>query len=85
MPVPRQEYDSCYPLVWCVSAFDIDNWLRIFFENFFWVQYFCDITQPVEYNFPKIFHIFFWDSQSYAVRFPITCGHEFTIDYAFSS
>ena len=30
MPVPSQEYDSWYPFVWCVWAFDFAIWLGIF-------------------------------------------------------
>ena len=28
--VPSQEYDSCYPFVWCAWTFDFANWLGTF-------------------------------------------------------
>ena len=34
MPVPSQEYDSCYPFVWCVWALDFAIWLRTFLFGF---------------------------------------------------
>ena len=30
MPVPSQDYDSCYPFVWYVWAFDFAIWLGTF-------------------------------------------------------
>ena len=30
MTVTSQEYDSCYPFIWCVCAFDFAIWLRTF-------------------------------------------------------
>ena len=30
LPVPRQEYDSCCPFVWCVLSFDFAIWLGTF-------------------------------------------------------
>ena len=34
MPVPSQEYDSWYPFVWCVWAFDFAIWLETFLFEF---------------------------------------------------
>ena len=34
MPVSSKEYDSCYPLVWCVWAFDFAIWLGPFLFEF---------------------------------------------------
>ena len=34
MPLPRQEYESCYPFVWCVRPFDFVNWLGMFLLEF---------------------------------------------------
>ena len=35
-PVPSQEYNSCYPFVWCVWAFDFAIWLGLISRTWLW-------------------------------------------------
>ena len=78
MPVPNQEYDSCYPFVWCVWAFDFAIWQGTFLGvQYYLLFYFLlrcssiEYTHSVSLTICQKLRLYFLDSLlNFRVKFP---------------